>query len=166
MYTQLVHYWKFPLTFKKKKGEYLHNLNKTKGARRGELCISKRSCLNLDAGSSTSAQARRGFWEFFSRISQTISEHQHTEQVDDASRSRLERWLTFSCWSASTVLGHACSRCHGPRRKKKKEFFIFFIPSVYSRCMTRFCFNDAESSEEKAVCQQKIHRYIFSFSLR
>jgi hypothetical protein len=44
--------------------------------------------------------------------------------------------------------------------EKKRSFWLFFIPSVYSRCMTRFCFNDAESSEEKAVCQQKIHRYI------
>jgi hypothetical protein len=44
--------------------------------------------------------------------------------------------------------------------EEKKGVFLFFIPSVYSRCMTRFCFNDAESSEEKAVCQQKIHRYI------
>jgi hypothetical protein len=51
----------------------------------------EKELLELGRGQQHLGTSPKGLLRVFSRLSQTISEHQHTEQVDDASRSRLER---------------------------------------------------------------------------
>ena len=75
-----------------------------------------------------------------------MKQQQRTEQVGNASRSRLERWLTRSCWWAPTVLGHAvCAR------------------NIFSTLLRFRPLHDSPLSHQKTAVCQKIPKFFFFF---